>query len=162
MMFQFKSSYRKDNVSLLSSKLYDEQSFYPAFIADARRATESIIIESPFITYRRLRYLLPTLEKALRRGVSITINTRDPQFHEGVMQQYASSGIALLQNMGVEVLYTGNHHRKLAIVDSKILYEGSLNILSQSNSCEVMRRIESANLAAQMLRFTGLKRWYTK
>jgi len=161
-MFQFKRSYRKDNVSLLSSRLYDEQSFYPAFIADARRATESIIIESPFITYRRLRYLLPTLEKALRRGVSITINTRDPQFHEVVMQRYASSGITLLQNIGVEVLYTGNHHRKLAIVDSKILYEGSLNILSQSNSCEVMRRIESTGLAEQMIRFIGLGRWYTK
>jgi phosphatidylserine/phosphatidylglycerophosphate/cardiolipin synthase-like enzyme len=92
----------------------------------------------------------------------ITINTRDPQLHEGVMQQYASSGITLLQDIGVEVLYTGNHHRKLAIVDEKILYEGSLNILSQSNSCEVMRRIESANLAAQMIRFLGLKRWYTK
>jgi len=161
-MFRFKSSYRRDNVSLLNSRLYNEQSFYPAFIADARRATESIIIESPFITYRRLGFLFPTLDKALRRGVSITINTRDPQFHEGVMQQYASSGITLLQDIGVEVLYTGNHHRKLAIVDSKILYEGSLNILSQSNSCEVMRRIESTGLAEQMLRFTGLKRWYTK
>ena len=161
-MFQFKRSYYKDNVSLLSSKLYDEQSFYPAFIADARRATESIIIESPFITYRRLKYLFPTLEKAIWRGVSITINTRDPQFHEGSMQQYASSGIKLLQDMGVEVLYTGNHHRKLAIVDRNILYEGSLNILSQSNSCEVMRRIESTGLAEQMIRFIGLGRWYTK
>jgi phosphatidylserine/phosphatidylglycerophosphate/cardiolipin synthase-like enzyme len=161
-MFQFKRSYRKDNVSLLSSRLYDEQSFYPAFIADARRATESIIIESPFITYRRLRYLLPTLEKALRRGVSITINTRDPRFHEGVMQQCASRGIALLQDMGVEVLYTSKHHRKLAIVDRQILYEGSLNILSQSDSCEVMRRIESTALAEQMIRFVGLGRWYTR
>jgi phosphatidylserine/phosphatidylglycerophosphate/cardiolipin synthase-like enzyme len=162
MMFQFKSSYRKDNVSLLSSKLYNEQSFYPAFIADARRATESIIIESPFITYRRLMYLHPTLKTALRRGVTITINTRNPKFHEGIMKQCASRGITLLQDMGIEVLYTSKHHRKLAIVDRKILYEGSLNILSQSDSCEVMRRIESTGLAEQMIRFIGLGRWYTK
>jgi hypothetical protein len=62
--------------------------------------------------------------------------------------------------MGVEILYTGNHHRKLAIVNRKILYEGSLNILSQSDSCEVMRRIESTGLAEQMIRFIGLKKWY--
>jgi hypothetical protein len=78
------------------------------------------------------------------------------------MRQQATDGIAALQVMGIKILYTDNHHRKLAIIDRKILYEGSLNILSQADSCEVMRRIESADLAEQMLRFTDLERWYTK
>jgi phosphatidylserine/phosphatidylglycerophosphate/cardiolipin synthase-like enzyme len=160
-MFKFRISHSKD-ADLLNSQLYNEQSFYPAFIADARRATASIIIESPFIGYRRLNWLYPILAKAVSRGVSVVVNTRDPQFHDDAMQQQAQNGVTALQNIGIEVLYTGNHHRKLAIVDRKILYEGSLNILSQSDSCEVMRRIESANLAEQMIRYTGLERWYTK
>jgi hypothetical protein len=64
-----------------------------------------------------------------------------------------------LQHMGVQVLYTGYHHRKLAILDRAILYEGSLNILSQNKSSEVMRRIESVSLAWQMVRFTGIDRF---
>jgi hypothetical protein len=64
----------------------------------------------------------------------------------------------MLQSIGVEVLYTGGHHRKLAIIDRQILWEGSLNILSQNESCEVMRRIESDELAMQMLQFTKLYR----
>ena len=159
-MFKIKHSYYKDSVSLLSSRLHDEQSFYPAFIADARRATESIIIESPFIGYRRLQWLYPILENAVRRGIKVTINTRDPLFQEGIMQQQAADGILLLQDIGVEVLYTGNHHRKLAIVDRRILYEGSLNILSQSDSCEVMRRIESVQLTEEMIDFLGLSNFY--
>ena len=31
----------------------------------------------------------------------------------------------------------GNHHRKLAILDRKVLWEGSLNILSQTRSREI-------------------------
>jgi len=58
--------------------------------------------------------------------------------------------------MGVHVLYTGGHHRKLVVIDRRVLYEGSHNVLSQNNSSEVMRRIESAQLAWQMIAFVGL------
>lgn len=153
-MFRF----NKDRVDLLRSRLYDEQSFYPAFIADARRATCSIIIESPFISYRRLRWLYPALRESVKRGVRVTINTRDPECHKGIMQQQAAEGVAILQDIGIYLLYTGNHHRKLAIIDRKILYEGSLNILSQTDSCEIMRRIESEELAEEMVRFVKLDR----
>ncbi len=68
----------------------------------------------------------------------------------------AREAVAELQGMGVMVLFTERHHRKLAIVDREILYEGSLNILSQNASCEIMRRIESSSLAEDMLTFIKL------
>jgi hypothetical protein len=42
-------------------------------------------------------------------------------------------------------------------MDDDILWEGSLNILSQNESCEIMRRIESSHLAYQTLRFLNLE-----
>jgi len=78
------------------------------------------------------------------------------------MRTPAEVGIATLQDLGVLVLFTGGHHRKLAIIDRQITWEGSLNILSQTDSCEVMRRIESAELTKQMISFIGLEKWYTK
>ena len=144
---------------LLKSKLYDQDTFYPAFLKDLANCHSEVIIECPFITNRRLRTLLPTLEKLKARKVRIAINTRDPRIHdEGYSQDDAHEAISQLQFMGVQVLYTGNHHRKVAILDRHILYEGSLNILSQSNSSEVMRRIESTSLAWQMVRFIGIDR----
>jgi len=91
-----------------------------------------------------------------QRGVKITINTRDPREHDGYLRSEATPAVAALQSLGVQVLYTDGHHRKLVILDSKILYEGSLNVLSQNYSCEIMRRIESGELAAQMIDFTRL------
>lgn len=61
-----------------------------------------------------------------------------------------------MQELGITVLYTVKHHRKLAIIDGGILYEGSLNILSQIDSCEVMRRTVSQQLANEMVRLSGL------
>ncbi len=64
-----------------------------------------------------------------------------------------------MQEMDIIVLYTGKLHRKMAIIDDDTLWEGSLNILSQNDSCEIMRRIESESLARQMVTFTGINRF---
>lgn len=48
------------------------------------------------------------------------------------------------------VLYTVKHHRKLAIIDGEILYEESVNILPQIDSCEIMRRTVSQQLANEL------------
>ena len=127
---------------------------------DIRKARERVIIESPFITLRRFDTLDPLIRSSIRRGVRVVINTRHPESHDGVMRQQAFSSISTLQSIGVEVLYTSNLHRKLAMIDNEILWEGSLNILSQSDSCEMMRRTRSKDVARQMIRFTKLSRWY--
>ncbi|HEV2403388.1 MAG TPA: phospholipase D-like domain-containing protein [Candidatus Saccharimonadales bacterium] len=147
-------------VDLLTSKLYDQDTFYTSFLKDLSNCHSEVIIECPFITSRRLRMLMPTLEKLKARKVRIAINTRDPRTHDGeYWRDDAHDAVSKLQHMGVQVLYTSDHHRKLAILDRKILYEGSLNILSQNNSSEIMRRIESVQLAWQMARFIGIDKY---
>jgi len=145
--------------TLLSSKLFDQDTFYKAFIKDLSRCDKEVLIESPFITGNRVASLLPIFSKLESRGVRVTVNTRQPSEHEAPFDAYASRAIARLQAVGVQVLFTGGHHRKLAILDRGILWEGSLNILSQSASCEVMRRIKSAQLAEQMISFVKVDKF---
>lgn len=135
---------RSTNVSpdLLKSELYDDKTFYPAFIKDINNCGSELIIESPFITRRRLQYLLPTLQKLKARKVRIIINTKDPIELDEDRRDEAYRTLASLQHKGIQVIYTHGHHRKLAIIDRTILYEGSLNILSQNRSTEIMRRTE--------------------
>ncbi len=146
---------RADN-GLASSMLFDERSFYAQFRRDLERAKNEIVIESPFMTSRRVKSLLPILRRAVLRGVKVNVNTRELSEHEGHLRAQAKWALATLQAIGIKVLLTGGHHRKLAILDRKILWEGSHNILSQNDSCEVMRRIESEALSQQMIDFTGL------
>ena len=139
-----------------NSALFDNNTFYKAFERDLRHARQSVVIESPFITRRRMEHLLPLLTKLRRKGIRIVVNTRNPEEHNEEYAIQAEDAVAAMQGIGIKVLYTVKHHRKLAIIDEEILWEGSLNILSQGDSCEVMRRTVSNSLAWQMMSFTKL------
>lgn len=140
-------------------QMYDEQSFYRAFQKDLYSARKNVIIESPFITLRRIEELLPVITKLRRKGVSVTINTRNPIEHEEEYEMQALVAIEKLQGLGVRVLYTVKHHRKLAIIDGGIAWNGSLNILSQHDSCEIMWRVVSKGIADQLLGFIKLTKY---
>ncbi len=138
------------------SKLYDNETFFKVFYRDLRHAQNEVIIESPFITGRRFNELLPIIKKLRRRGISVIVNTRDPQEHEGVFVNQAYDAVVTLQDLGVKVLYTAKLHRKIAIVDRQIVWEGSLNILSYSDSCEIMRRTDEYSNATLLIRYLAI------
>lgn len=144
----FSSSF--DTTELCTSRLFDNEIFNKAFIGDLRRANQNIYIESPFITRKRMGMLLTILRQARERGTQITVNTRPPSEHDGKYISRAYESVQDMQSIGITVLYTVRHHRKIAIIDDEILWEGSLNILSQSDSCELMRRSVSSSLVRQM------------
>lgn len=146
---------------LLTSKLYNEQTFYKSFLNDLKHAKKEIIIESPYMTTCRLAVLAPVLRKVIKKGVKVTVHTRNPRHHDKLLRIQSWMVTKALKGMGVKVMFYNNLlHRKTAVIDEHILWEGSLNILSQGNSCEFMRRIESEQLTKQMIKFLGLKRFY--
>lgn len=157
--------FKKQNVKncsdteLTTSILYNEATFYNRFIRDLLEAKEEVIIESPYITKKRLDMLKPIFEMAVNKGMRVFIITRDPQEHDVVIAGQSEAGIRYFEALGPQVLLIrGGHHRKLAMIDRKILWEGSLNILSQSRSREFMRRIESRRLTEELFRFLQFDR----
>lgn len=142
---------------MFNSSLHDEMTFYSAFIKDLKRCQREVIIESPFITSQRMRQLSPILETLVNRDIKVYVITRDPMEHEPPYASQSELEIRRFEKIGIQPLIcTGNHHRKLAIIDREILWEGSLNILSQTKSREIMRRIEDENTAVEMFAFLKL------
>ena len=160
----FKLFHKTDVSGLLSSRLYDESSFYDAFIKDINNAKHNVIIESPYLTERRARQFCRLFKQMSKQGVKIRINTRNPRHHDKTLEIQAWKAMSILREHKVKVCtYNDMRHRKLAIIDDVILWEGSLNILSQKNSRELMRRTVSEVLCSQVLRFTSVAkemRWY--
>ena len=143
---------------MIFTSLFDENSFYETFTTDLINCTKEVIIESPYITTERMNKFFPIFKKLIQKGLKIYIVTRNPKYHSKSMENQAESAIHQCEILGIQVLVcSGNHHRKLAILDRKILWEGSLNILSQTRSREIMRRIEDKKLAFEMFDF--LKLW---
>lgn len=161
-MFSFRKQkpVKKTSEGLFESKLFDELSFYQTFFQDLQNCEKEIVIESPFITYKRAKMFDRIFENLLEKGVKVYIITRDPREHDENLEVQSEEAIQYFESIGVQVLIcAGNHHRKLAILDRKVLWEGSLNILSQTRSREIMRRIKSRVLATEMFNFLKLERF---
>lgn len=141
------------------SILHDEKTFYKHFTHDLLEAKQEVIIESPFLATKRLNILKPTFEKLIARGVEVFVMTRDPLEHDEFLSEQAEAGIHYFEVLGIKTLLCdGGHHRKLAMIDRKVTWEGSLNILSQSHSREFMRRIESETLTQELFKFLKFDR----
>jgi len=146
---------------MFNSSCFDETTFYRQFEQDLLHAAHEVAIESPYITKERMKGLFPIFERLVHRGVKIYVFTRDPREHSESLEVQSESEIQRFEELGVQVLLcTGNHHRKIAIIDRKILWEGSLNILSQTKSREFMRRIEDQKIADDTLQFLNLTRFF--
>ena len=78
------------------TQMYDEQSFYRVFEKDLYSARKSVIIESPFITLRRIEELLPVITKLRRKGVSVTVNTRNPIEHD---EEYEAQALVAIEQL---------------------------------------------------------------
>ena len=144
------------------SRLFDNETFDRAFLKDIHSCRSTLLIESPFIRLNRVLDLLPTFEKLRRKGVRVIVNTKPPEEHDEEYEQQAMEAISILQSLDIEVLFTIKHHRKIAIIDREIFWEGSLNILSYYDSCEIMRRTVSATEAESLIKFIGLNKYLMK
>ena len=142
---------------MCNSSLFDEKTFYQTFLDDLKNCRKEVIIESPFITSSRMKTFDRVFQNLLEKSVKIYIITRDPSEHDGGYEVQSEEAVRWCEEIGIQVLLCkGNHHRKLAILDRKILWEGSLNILSQVKSREIMRRIDSEDTTMETFEFLKL------
>ncbi len=118
-------SKRKQADTLATSSLFNEDTFYDAFNKDLKKCHSELIIESPYITNRRLQCLLPALIKLKQNRVRIVINTKDPiALHDIFQVEDTYRALASLQQIRIQIVFTVGHHRKLVVIDRKIMYEG--------------------------------------
>lgn len=154
----FKLFNKVSSKDLLMSQLFDERSFYGKFKHDLTNSRTEVLVESPFMTTYRTRTLVPIIRRLTKKGIVVRINTREPKHHTPQLRREAWVAVGMLQQAGAKVYLCNDlRHRKFAVIDGTILWEGSLNILSQSRSCELMRRTHSPALCAQLIKFTKAK-----
>ncbi len=139
--------------------LYNERTFYPAFVRDMLKAEKEVVVYCPFISKYRAEFFKNTLEKLRHRNIAVFIFTRPLEEHELLTRNEIKAALADYEELGACIIHLpGFIHQKLAIIDREILWDGSLNILSQRESREIMRRTLDKDIAKQMIDHLGLNR----
>jgi superfamily I DNA and/or RNA helicase len=136
---------------------YNQAFFYKAFHQDLLSAEDKIIIVSPFISRNRLASLETTFRTANSKKVKIFVITK-PFKEQKISQEHGQEIVSNLKSLGVELMLKKLSHEKIAVIDDKIIWHGSLNILSHRNTSELMIRIptQKKNFSVQALKLCGI------
>lgn len=142
-----------DKIDPNDSALYTERNFYAAFFADLRKARREIIIVSPFLTATRAQQFLNLFGAKYADDIEIRIFTRTLREQQGDMFRQAELVFEEFNRIGIELVERRGLHEKFAFIDREIAWEGSLNILSQSEgrSTEHMRRLPFAKTCEELI-----------
>ena len=134
-----------------------QERFYQILLRDLARAQQQIIIYSPFVTRTRITNLRPQLRAAIERDVMVYVITK-PHSDRGKrkVREYRILE-QTLTDWGVVVIHKRRMHEKLVFIDDRIVWVGSLNPLSFSDTQEIMERRESKKVVADYVRTLRLQ-----
>jgi hypothetical protein len=117
-----------------------QEHFFPLLARDLDSARKRVVIYSPFLTPDRVGELEPHLRAAIERGVRVWLVTKTLDERSAGHRETSASIENVLKRWGIEVLHKYHMHEKLIFIDDELLWSGSLNALSFSDTQEVMER----------------------
>ena len=125
-----------------------QEAFFGKLTQDLASSSKRVVIYSPFMSQNRLGQLAPHLKATIERGVRVYVVTKTatPEERKGQLETYRQIEAAL-EEWGVIVAHKRNMHEKVVLIDDEILWSGSLNALSFSDTQEIMERRKSSKIA---------------
>jgi len=131
--------------------IFDNTTFLSVYKNDLLHAAREILIVSPLVTKRRVSQMLPFLSAALERKVKVVVVTRPVTDFRENNHSALKETLALFPAAGVQVEHKSNIHQKFAVLDQKIIWYGSINLLSFGRAEESIMRLENSDIADQLL-----------
>ena len=128
--------------------IFDNQNFFSVYSDDVLTAQKEVVIVSPFLTKRRVLSALNYLTAANSR---VTVVTKPPDNYPEKDRAKISECIEMLTQHGIIVKNKDSIHQKFAIMDQRTIWYGSINLLSYGTSEESIMRIESVDIAGELL-----------
>lgn len=130
-----------------------QEAFFGKITQDLAGAQDRVVIYSPFMTQNRVGQMAPHIKAAIGRGVRVYVITKTATEEERGKRQLATYREieASLADWGVVVAHKRNMHEKVVLIDDEVVWTGSLNALSFSDTQEVMERRKSGKVAADYI-----------
>ncbi|MER8058637.1 MULTISPECIES: AAA domain-containing protein [unclassified Streptomyces] len=109
---------------------------------DIDRAGRSIEVYCPFLDPRPVRTWSTRLAKRVADGVRVTVRTRPPEEQStDTAVERVGRLVEELRAAGCQVEFRERMHEKVLILDTTVLWHGSLNLLANSGPTDLMMRL---------------------
>jgi len=135
--------------------IFDNQNFLPVYSNDLINSEREIIIVSPFITKKRVANMIQYLRVAVEKKLKVIVVTRPNKDFKDKDQARLLEALKLLQVENISLVFRSNIHQKFAVIDQKVVWYGNINLLSYGSAEESIMRLESSNIAHELLKSIG-------
>ncbi len=131
--------------------IFDKSNFLPAYTNDIINAAREILIVSPFVTKRRTLQMMQHLKIALENKVKVIVITRPIGDFKDKDTSALQETLDLLKVSRVSLVFKSNIHQKYAVIDQRIVWYGSINLLSFGSAEESIMRLDSPSIANELI-----------
>ncbi len=132
--------------------IYETKNFFSAYFEDITKAKERIIIVSPIISLRTISSLLHKIKNSVNKKVEITIITKTIEEQSDKQKTTAKQKEKIIKENEFKLIYKKGVNIKFSIIDQKIIWYGSLNILGYNTKEEIAIRIENEEISNEFLK----------
>ena len=140
------ASEEKENLS--DSKLYTAEDYKSDFERDLMAATSKIIMSVPYISKYDVQNFILKASSLIAKGVSIKVFVCKP--NDESKQKKIEQCVKLLEAAGIQVVQRDSFSQRIAVLDERILWYGSVNFLGFTESEECCMRIVNVQIASEV------------
>lgn len=130
--------------------IFNNNNFLSVFQNDILSAKDEIVIVSPYIGKRRLPQMLTVMSAAISNGAKVSFVIRPESDYKEKDRPAVKEMAELVKKAGINLIFRENIHQKFAVIDQRVVWYGSINLLSFGSSEESIMRLESLNIANEL------------
>jgi len=131
--------------------IFDKSNFLSVYTNDIINAAREILIVSPFVTKRRTLQMMQHLKIVLENKAKVIVITRPLGDFKDKNTSALQGALDVLRVAGVSLVFKSNIHQKYAVIDQRIVWYGSINLLSFGSAEESIMRLDSPNIANELI-----------
>ncbi len=149
--YSIKSQESENEDDTKKGTLFSASDYYETFKTDCLSAQKQIYISSPYLIKSAVQNAMLFLQPLIQKGIKVFVATRleKPVQKDKIEKQAAL--IKLLEQAGITVTQTENLSQRIAIIDDRILWYGSINLLGFIEEDDCIMRLENPKIVGEVL-----------
>lgn len=142
----------------IANSIFDMETYTAVYEKDLLEAGREIVISSPGLNKAKVASFIKIMQNKQENGVKVVVVTLNPENYPAEKIEDTKMLVKLLKENAITVHIHEHMHEHFAIIDSEIVWYGSMNLLSRAKAEDNIMRVNSKETAQELLEMTFGKR----
>ena len=134
-----------------ANAIFDSDSYLHVYQKDLQESSSEIVIASPVLTRRKVCSFIDHVKDVQEKGARVTVLTLAAGGYRKNSVSSAERLIDMLREAGIYVKQQDSMHDRFAVIDGKIVWYGSMNLLAGEKADDNIMRVEEIEIAQELI-----------